>query len=129
MLSIAEQIFRHSQEDSSKPALIDGKNIISYGELWANILSVSKILREKYKLTQGGKIILAADKQNEFVYIYFAAHMSGVTVIPIAPDTNSKRYELIKSKTAPGLVIGFGDSESININKKTERLRKLNFDH
>ena len=120
MLSIAEQIFRHSQEDASKPALIDGKNIISYGELWANIVSVSKILREKYKLTQGDKIILAADKQKEFVYIYFAAHISGVTVIPIAPDTNLKRYELIKSKTAPGVVIGFGDSAGIDINEINE---------
>lgn len=39
--------------------------------------------------------------------VYFACHLLGVVTLPIAPDTNNKRFGLIYSKMNPKLVIGF----------------------
>lgn len=112
MISIVEQVFRYGKEFPDKVALINGKSSKSYGELLNDILSVRSILSEKYGIKKGDRVILAADKQIEFVSIYFACHLLEAVTLPIAPDTNQKRYELIKSKVSPKLVVGFHESDS-----------------
>ena len=112
MISIAEQVFRQAENHGGKIALSNGKVNVSYNELMVGILSAGSRLRCAYGIEKGDRVILAADKQMEFVYIYFACHLLGATTIPIAPDTNEKRYRLIKSKTRPKLVVGFTDEDN-----------------
>lgn len=114
MISIVEKIFRYAEANSDKPALTDGKVALSYGELAERILSAGKILREKFNISRGDNVILSADKQLEFISLYFACHILEAVTLPIAPDTNAKRYALIKSKVKPKLILGFNDdSEDI----------------
>lgn len=109
MTSIIEQIFRFGAENPEKIALVEGKNCITYGEMLKSIVFAKGILTEMYDLHKGDRVILAADKQMEFVSVYFACHLLEVVTLPIAPDTNAKRYELIKSKMKPNLIVGFQD--------------------
>jgi long-chain acyl-CoA synthetase len=109
MTSIIEQIFRFGAENPEKIALVEGKNCITYGEMLESIVFAKGILTEMYDLHKGDRVILAADKQMEFVSVYFACHLLEVVTLPIAPDTNAKRYELIKSKMNPNLIVGFQD--------------------
>lgn len=117
MKTIVEQIFSNGADHPEKIALVNGKRELSYKDLLNGILFARKQLHEKYGLTKGDAAIVAADKQIEFVFVYFACHLLGVTALPIAPDTNQKRYELIKSKTKPSLIIGFekvsGDDHTV----------------
>lgn len=109
-LSIIEQIFQFGIKHPNKTALQNGKNSQTYGELLQNILEAKSILAETYGISQGDRVILAADKQMEFVSVYFACHLLEAVTLPIAPDTNLRRYELIKTRVAPSLVIGFPES-------------------
>ena len=110
MISIVEQVFRFGQDHPEKSALINGKVSRSYREMLGGIVFARDVLSEKYGIKSGDKIILAADKQLEFVSVYFACHLIGAAALPIAPDTNEKRYEFIRAATEPGLVIGIGEA-------------------
>lgn len=105
--TIVEQVFQNALAYSEKIAITDGTVFLSYYELAQNIMSAKKILSETYGLKRGDSLIIGADKQLEFVTVYFACHLLGVIVIPLAPDTNPTRFRLIYEKVNPALVVGF----------------------
>lgn len=107
MKTIVEKIFSYSMSHPEKEALKDGRNVMTYGQLWNRIILDRNILSEVYCLKTGDAVMIAADKQLSFVTIYFACHLLGVIVLPIAPDTNSRRFQLIYNKIQPKLVVGF----------------------
>lgn len=116
MKSIVEQIFMYAQDNPQKEALKDGKNVVTYKQLADRILVDKRILAENYQLDLGDFLIIAADKQMSFITIYFACHLLGVIALPIAPDTNEKRFNHIYNKVKPKLVIGF-DSDMVKCPK------------
>ncbi len=113
MRTIVEQIFEHGRKHPDKLALLDGTNTMTYREVCQGILAVSDRLKKEYAMEKGDAVILAADKQLSFVTVYFACHLSGIIVLPMAPDTNDRRFRLIYDKVRPKLVIGF-DKAAVN---------------
>lgn len=111
MISIAEQVLKFGKSQNEKLALTDGKHSKTYGELLHSISYAQKILTEKYHLEKGNAIMIAADKQPDFVSLYFACHLCGIITLPIAPDINLNRYRLIRNKIKPSLVVGFKDED------------------
>lgn len=105
--TIVERIFRYANENPDKTAVTDGQETMTYGQLVTGILYAKSLLAKKYELKKGDMLIIGADKQLSFVTVYFACHLLGVIVLPLAPDTNSNRFQLIYSKVTPKLVIGF----------------------
>lgn len=111
MITIVEQILKNGKQMPDKTALCDGKKEITYAELAGMIAESKTILINEYHLKKGDFVILSADKQLEFVGLYFACHLIGAIVLPIAPDINEKRYEMIKDRVHPSLVVGFADRD------------------
>ncbi len=112
MKSIVEQIIDHASVQPEKTALTDGKSTKTYGELVSSIFHAANILTKNFGMKENDSIVIAADKQPEFVSLYMACHLLGIVTLPIAPDTNSKRYRLIKEKLNPSLIVGFQDEDS-----------------
>lgn len=106
MKSIEEQIFVNSASFPGKTALISGETEVSYSALWQNSLRAAVILREKYNLQKGDRVILAASGSIGFVYVYFGVHLAGGVCVPIDPDTNETRFEYIRKSTSPVCVMG-----------------------
>ncbi len=120
MKSIVEHVLTYGRTQSDKVALTDGKKSLTFGELADSISFATVVLQEDYKLKKGDRIVIAADKQIEFVALYLACHAIGVVTLPIAPDTNQKRYSLIKERVKPALIVGFGDEtggKTVNLSK------------
>lgn len=111
MKSVVEQVLAYGISQPNKLALTDGKRNKTYSELAAGIFCASEVLSKRFGLKKGDSIVIAADKQPEFVSLYLACHLLGVITLPIAPDTNEKRYRLIKDKLHPSLVVGFQDDD------------------
>lgn len=118
MISIVEQIFLYGKKYPDKCALSNGKSSLSYKELMESIVAAKSILEKEYGVKRNDRVIIAADKQLEFVSVYFACHLLGIVTLPIAPDTNENRYRLIKAKVKPALVIGFKDEDGLVIEVK-----------
>ncbi len=111
MKSVIEKIFRFGMDNPDKPALLNGKESMTYGRMLTEVVRASELLSREFGISKGDSVILAADKQLEFVAAYFACHLLEAVTLPIAPDTNPGRYELIKSKISPKLVIGFDETD------------------
>ncbi len=119
MDSIVKKIFDYAWAYPDKIAVSNGKRSLTYHELADSIVFSRDRLKNRYGLNQGDHIIIAADKQPEFLNVYFACHLIGAIALPIALDTNNKRYGLIKDKVEPSLVIGFND-DTVKVADLTE---------
>lgn len=106
MSSIVKKVFKNAQINPDKIAVTDGKNNLTYERLCAQTIFAKEILEDKYHLAKGDAVIIAADKQLSFLSVYFACHLLGVIVLPLAPDINKKRLSLIVNRTNPKLSIG-----------------------
>lgn len=106
MKSIVEQVFLYAENHPDKIALTDGKRNLSYRELCCRTVAARQLLAETYALKKGDAVILAANKQLSFVAVYFACHLLGAIVLPLAPDTNEDRLKIIADTSRPRLAVG-----------------------
>lgn len=106
MKTIVQQIVEQAESAPDKTAITDGKKALTYRELVASILAAQDKLKQHYAIAQDDFVILAADKQLSFVSVYFALHLIGARVLPLAPDINAERYVYICSVCHPKLVVG-----------------------
>lgn len=112
LLSIEQSIWLHASSTPDKVALKSGRNCASYAQLWHAILSAKAYFEKATFYESKRAIILAAGKQLGFVYAYFGAHLAGLRVVPIDPETNPTRFDYIVHTLQPLCVIGFEKHES-----------------
>lgn len=105
-MSIEQQIYQNSIQQPDRVALIAGEQQVTYAQLWERCLLAATNVRRKYHLQQGDRIIMAAAANIDFIYAYFGIHIAGGVCVPIDPDTNQTRYELIFKSTQPVCTMG-----------------------
>ncbi len=118
MYSIVKKIFDNAMAYPDKIAVTNGKKSLTYRRLVESIICSKDKLINEFGIKKGDYVIIAADKQPEFLNVYFACHLIGAITLPIAPDTNTTRYALIKGKIKPVLVVGFKD-ETVEVAELT----------
>ena len=106
--SIEQKILDFSIDTPLKTAVICGKNRINYKTLWSSILS-AKLSLENQGFKLGDRIIIAANKQAEFLYAYFGAHLGGMTTVPVDSQTSADRLKYIIETVDAKAVIGFNE--------------------
>lgn len=107
MKTVVQQLFEAAGRHPDKLALTDGRAELSYAGLAAAVISARRVLEERFGVARGDAVLLAADKELAFAAVYLACHLLGATTLPIAPDTNERRFSLICAKTSPKLIVGF----------------------
>ena len=103
-MSIEEVIYHHARETPEKVAIISGAEQITYAELWESIKRVAGTLLER--MDPGDRIILSANKEIDFIYTYFGAHLAHLITVPIDSETNVTRLQRIVDTAIPKLIIG-----------------------
>ena len=105
-MTVEEQIFQNSIHQPDHIALIAGDEKVTYAQLWERCLLAATNVKRKYGLKQGDRIILSASANIDFIYAYFGIHIAGGVCVPIDPDTNETRFDLIKQSTGPVCTMG-----------------------
>ena len=105
-MTVEQQIFQNSIQQPDHIALIAGGEQVTYAQLWQRCLLAATNVKRKYGLNQGDRIILSASANIDFIYAYFGIHMAGGVCVPIDPDTNETRFDLIKKSTTPVCTMG-----------------------
>ena len=105
-MTIEEQIFQNSIRQPDRVALITPAEQVTYAQLWERCLLAATNVKRKYGLQQGDRIILSASANIDFIYAYFGIHIAGGVCVPIDPDTNETRFDLIKQSTRPVCTMG-----------------------
>ena len=107
MQTIEQSIWQQTALHPNKVAVKSGKNEATYSQLTSRILAAKQALMNLPEYKEGRSIVLAAGKQIEFLYVYFGAHLAGLTVAPIDAETNPTRFGYIADAIKPFCVIGF----------------------
>jgi long-chain acyl-CoA synthetase len=103
---IEEKLYRYATEMPSKIAVISGDITVTYKELWENSIIAASFLKQKLQLNPGDRIIIAANKNIEFIYTYFGAHLNHNICVPVDPEVNPLRLQRILSSAQPKICIG-----------------------
>ncbi|MDR1505442.1 MAG: acyl--CoA ligase [Prevotella sp.] len=104
--SFLSVLFEHAEKISTKPALIVNDTAITFFKLKTKILQAISVLRT-LPLRKGDYIMLSAQKDVEFIYIYLAAHYLGVINIVVDAESNKKRIDYIVGLLSPKYAFGF----------------------
>ena len=99
----------HSKENPDKVALIQEECSVSYKTLVGNIIFCARLLQSA-GLKKDDRILLAASKEVETVYVYFASHLLGIVNVIVDTTLPAERLEYIISKTSPKLLLGVNSS-------------------
>ena len=105
-MTIEEQIFQNAVNQPDRIALITPAEQVTYVQLWERCLLAATNVKRKFGLKQGDRIILSASANIDFIYAYFGIHIAGGVCVPIDPDTNETRFDLIKQSTKPVCTMG-----------------------
>lgn len=105
-MTVEEQIFQNSVSQPDRIALITPAEQVTYAQLWERCLLAATNVKRKYGLKQGDRIIMSASANIDFIYTYFGIHIAGGVCVPIDPDTNETRFDLIKQSTKPVCTMG-----------------------
>ena len=100
-------IARHAVDTPDKVALVQGAERVTYGHL-ALCVEVAARYLSSLGLKPGDRIMLAAQKETEFVYLYLAAHLLGVVNVVVDSASPRERLQYIAGIVKPNVL--FGDS-------------------
>lgn len=100
-------IFTHASSTPDKIALVAGEARISYAQLQERILRVAAFLQSQ-GIKPGDRILLAANKEADFIYLYFAAHLLGVVNVVVDSSSPNERLDYIRKVTSPAIALGDG---------------------
>ena len=105
-MTVEGLIYQNAIDHPESIALIAGEEKVTYAQLWERCLLAATNVRKRYGLKKGDRIILSASANIDFIYAYFGIHLAGGICVPIDPDTNETRLELIKNATKPVCTMG-----------------------
>ena len=104
-------IAEHAINTPDQIALVEGDNRIPYARLVENIERAAAYMRS-LGINRGERVMLVAQKEVEFIYLYYASHLLGVVNVVVDASSPRERLDYIASVTKP--IIVFGNSMEIN---------------
>lgn len=94
---------------AGKTAIIMNGKEVTYGELGKNIRKAASLLKGM-GMHHGDRIMLSAHKDVEYVYLYFGAHILGVTNVIVDANSNEEYLHYIENKVKPKYCFGYESS-------------------
>ena len=78
----------------------------TYASLYTHICKAAKVMKD-LGLKHGDRILLSAHKDIEYIYLYFASHILGVTNVIVDAESNEERLNYIEQKVQPKFCFGY----------------------
>ncbi len=98
-------IMQRAAETPAKTALIFAHDSINYFQLIQGAQAAAAWLTKR-GVKRGDTIAVYSEKQKEFYFVYFGAHLLGAAVLNLDPEIKEERRSFIFAQTAPCLSIG-----------------------
>lgn len=103
---LLQGVFANAKKYPDKNALIVGDSHITYTQLVVNIRRTATLLAN-LGISKGDRIILSAQKDVEFIYVYFASHIIGATNVIVDSESNKERLLYIETNVSPLYCFGY----------------------
>lgn len=99
-------LLHHAEATPEKTAFIVDGCEVTYACLLDRSRKAAALLVDK-GVKRGGRIVLSAHKDIEFLYLYFGAQILGVTNVIVDASSNQERLKYIEQKTQPAYCFGY----------------------
>ena len=103
---LLQAVMAHADTDADKSAVIMNGVAVSYQELATNISKSASVL-QALGIQHGDCIMLSAHKDIEYIYLYFGAHILGITNVIVDAESNEERLHFIEDKVQPKYCFGY----------------------
>lgn len=103
---LLQAVIAHAETNADKNAVIMNGVAVSYQELAINIRKSASVLRS-LGIQYGDCVMLSAHKDIEYIYLYFGAHILGVTNVILDAESNEERLHYIEDKVQPKYCFGY----------------------
>ena len=115
---LLQAINANSEKHPNKIAVcLAGGEEVTYQQLMERIRCTAAYLQSK-GLKQGDRIAISAQKDLEFIYVYFAAHSLGIVNVVVDAEASRKKLDYILDLMQPKLAFGFQCSQCTCIDYK-----------
>ena len=98
-------IAAHAVNTPEKVALVTGQQRVTYAQLAANVEGAAAYLHAQ-EIKSGDHILLSAQKELEFVYIYLGAHLLGIVNVIVDAAAPRERLDYIVGIVKPVALFG-----------------------
>lgn len=116
---LLKAVIQNTETFSDKTAIVMNGNAVTYGNLGKNIRKAAGVLK-LMGIHAGDRILLSAHKNVEYIYLYFGAHILGVTNVIVDAEFNGERLHYIENKVNP--VCCFGYQSDLFVSKQFDEL-------
>jgi len=103
---LLQALVNHGVFSSQKTAVVIDDNEISYADLLLNSRKAAGYLAAN-GIRKGQRIVLSAQKEIEFLYLYLGAQMLGIVNVIVDAKSNSERLRYIEQNTQPVCCFGY----------------------
>lgn len=107
---LLKAVMLNCEKQAQKTAIVMNGKEVSYEELGRNIRKAATILKNMGMHT-GDRIVLSAHKDIEYIYLYFASHILGVTNVIVDAESNDERLQYIENKVNPTCCFGYKSNQ------------------
>lgn len=105
---VLRAIAAHAVKTPDKLALVSGPNRVTYAQLMAHVEHAAAYLLS-HGYMKGDYILLSAQKEVEFVYLYLAAHLLGIVNVVVDSASPAERLDYIIDIVRPVALFGAGN--------------------
>lgn len=103
---LLQAIYNHSERTPEKTALYSTAGIpVTYRHLWQRIRAAGAFLKNT-GVCKGDRIMLSAQKEVEFIYLYFGSHLCGAVNVVVDAKNNREHLDYIAAVVRPSMVLG-----------------------
>ena len=103
---LLQSVMQNAKTYAEKTAIIINGVEVTYALLGKNIRKAAGFML-KMGIKTGDRIVLSAHKDVEYVYLYFASHILGVTNVIVDAESNEERLNYIENKVNPAYCFGY----------------------
>lgn len=107
---LLKTVMENTEKYSSKTAIMMNGCEVTYKQLGNSIRKAATVLNN-LGAKAGDRIILSAHKDVEYIYLYFGAHILGVTNVIVDAESNEDTLRYIESKVKPICCFGYQSSQ------------------
>lgn len=115
---------RHAETRPTSLAVALRTNGITYGELWERVRLAADVLREQ-GVEPGDRVVLAAPREPEFLYAYFACHLLRAIAVPHDPEIAPARLQGIVELLRPRIALTVRQTPVDSLGSKSVALAAL----
>lgn len=106
-------VVEHAVTTPDKVALVSGSTRITYSQLVSNIGGAAALLCQ-LGVKPGDHILLSAQKELEFIYLYLAAHLLGIVNVVVDDASPRERLDYIVGIVKPVVVFSSREDQEVD---------------